>query len=65
MQTVIEKIKNVLIENIQTGEIAEHFVISDFISKRMNKDYSQRNRLFSEVEGFTIEQFFIHQKIEK
>jgi AraC family transcriptional regulator len=64
-QKVIEKIKNLLIEKIQTGEIEEHFVVSDFLSKKLNKEYSQLSRLFSEVEGMTIEQFFILQKIEK
>ncbi len=61
----IEKIKNLLVGKIQSGEIEEHFVLSDFLSKKLVKDYSQLSRLFSEVEGVTIEQFFILQKIEK
>lgn len=64
-QKLIEKIKSFLIEKIQTGQIQEHFTISDFLSKKLNKEYSQLSRLFSEVEGITIEQFFILQKIEK
>jgi AraC-like DNA-binding protein len=31
----------------------------------LHKEYSYLSRLFSEVEGITIEQFFIQQKIEK
>lgn len=64
-QKSIERIKNLLINKIQTGEIEEHFTLSDFLSKKLNKEYSQISRLFSEVEGMTIEQFFILQKIEK
>jgi len=64
-QKLIEKIKNLLIDKIQSGEIEEHLTISDFLSKKLNKEYSQLSRLFSEVEGITIEQFFIQQKIEK
>ena len=64
-QKLIEKIKTLLIDKIQAGEMEEHFILSDFIGKTFNKDYSQLSRLFSEVEGVTIEQFFIHQKIEK
>jgi len=64
-QKLIEKVKTLLIDKIQSGEIEEHFILSDFIGKTFNKDYSQLSRLFSEVEGVTIEQFFIHQKIEK
>ena len=64
-QKQIEKIKILLIKKVQTSEVEEHFSISDFISKSMNKDYSSLSRLFSEVEGITIERFFILQKIEK
>lgn len=64
-QRLIEKIKNLLIEKIQTGELEEHFILSEFLSKKLNKEYSHMSRLFSEVEGITIEQFFILQKIEK
>jgi AraC family transcriptional regulator len=64
-QKLIERIKNILIEKIQTGEIEEHFILSGFLSKKLSKEYTQLSRLFSEVEGITIEQFFIFQKIEK
>ena len=64
-QKQIEKIKSLLISLVQSGQIEEHFSISNFLSKKLNKDYSQLSRLFPEVEGITIEQFFILQKIEK
>ena len=64
-QKQIEQIKNLLIQKVQLGELKEHFSITDFLSKALHKDYSQISRLFSEVEGITIEQFFILQKIEK
>ena len=64
-QKQIEKIKGLLISLVQSGQIEEHFSMSNFLSKKLHKDYSQISRLFSEVEGITIEQFFILQKIEK
>ena len=64
-QKQIEKIKSLLIQQVQSGELEEHFSITDFLTKSIHKDYSQLSRLFSEVEGITIEQFFILQKIEK
>lgn len=64
-QKQIDKIKNLLIKKIQSGEVEDHFSISDFLRKGLNKEYSYISRLFSEVEGITIEQFFILQKIEK
>lgn len=64
-QKLIEKVKNALIEKVQSGELEEHFSISDYLSRKLNKEYTQVSRLFSEVEGITIEQYFILQKIEK
>ncbi len=61
----VEKIKNLLIEKVQSGEIEEHFSLSDFLSKALHKEYNYLSRLFSAVESVTIEQFFILQKIEK
>lgn len=64
-QKLIERVKNVLIEKVQSGEVEEHFSISDYLRRKLNKEYTQVSRLFSEVEGITIEQYFILQKIEK
>jgi AraC family transcriptional regulator len=64
-QKQIEKIKKLLIEKTQSGELEEHFSISEYLGKAFNKEYSSISRLFSQVEGITIEQFFILQKIEK
>lgn len=64
-QKQIEKTKSLLIKKVQSGNIEEHFSITAYLTKEINKDYSYITRLFSEVEGITIEQFFILQKIEK
>lgn len=61
----IEKVKTILIQVVQSGDIEEHFSLGETLSKKLNKEYTQVSRLFSEVEGITIEQFFILQKIEK
>lgn len=62
---LIEKVKLLLIEKVQSENIEEHFIITDLLIQKLNKDYSTISRTFSEVEGITIEQFFILQKIEK
>ncbi|MBK8522229.1 MAG: helix-turn-helix transcriptional regulator [Chitinophagaceae bacterium] len=64
-QKQIEKIKSLLIKKVQSGDVEEHFSISEYLSNFLHKDYSYISRLFSEVEGITVEQFFILQKIEK
>lgn len=64
-QRLIEKIKALLIAQIQSDSLEEHFSISEFLKGQLLKDYSSISRLFSQVEGTTIEQFFIAQKVEK
>ncbi|HET9056385.1 MAG TPA: AraC family transcriptional regulator [Chitinophagaceae bacterium] len=64
-QKQIEIIKGLLIKKVQSGDIEEHFSIIQFLSSALHKDYSYISRLFSEVEGITLEQFFILQKTEK
>lgn len=64
-QKQIEKIKVLLIKKVQSGAIEEHFSVTNFLSKSLRKDYSYISRLFSDVEGITIEQFVILQKTEK
>lgn len=64
-QQIIEKIKNLLIAKVQQLEIEENFVLSNFLSQALNKEYSAISKLFSQVEGSTAEQFFLRQKIEK
>ncbi|HEV7332437.1 MAG TPA: helix-turn-helix transcriptional regulator [Flavisolibacter sp.] len=62
---LIEQVKNLLIQKVQSGNVEDHFSISKYISENIYKEYSSVSKLFSEVEGITIEQFFILQKIEK
>ena len=70
---LISNRKSQLIENTKKSIIAlihepgdiEKVKISDHLSERLFHDYTYLSNLFSTVEGVTIEQYFIHQKIEK
>jgi len=62
---LIEQIKNLLIQKVQSGNIEEHFSVSKYLTEYIFKDYSSISKLFSAVESVTVEQFFILQKIEK
>jgi AraC family transcriptional regulator len=61
----IERIKTLLIQKVHGGQIEDHFSISSYLSEHIFRDYSSLSKLFSEVEGITIELFFILQRIEK
>lgn len=63
---IVSQIKSTLIELIHYGDLEElQQNISDYLVKRMHKDYHYLSNLFSDSENLTIEQFVIFQKIEK
>ena len=61
----IEKIKNSIVELIHHSDENISVNLSEHISQKLNYDYNYLSNLFSEVEGITIEKYFIAQKIEK
>lgn len=62
---LIGKIKSTIVELVHqhNGELKKN--LSDYLSEKLNQDYKYLAGLFSEVEGTTIEKYFIAQKIEK
>ena len=62
---MIEKTKISLRELVQGGEIDEHFSLIEYVTKHIYREYSTVSKLFTQLEGITLEQFFILQKIEK
>lgn len=62
---VIEKIKNAIVEMVHHSETNPEVNLSTFIAEKLNLDYRYVSSLFSEVEGTTIEKYFISQRIEK
>lgn len=62
---LIEKIKNVITEMIHGTDEMPKMNYSDFISEKLNYDYTYLSNLFSEIKGVTIQQFIIEHKIEK
>lgn len=64
-QQLIEKIKNIIIQQVHHNQDENHYNFSEILSKSLHKDYSYLSSLFSEVEGITIEKYLNNQKIEK
>jgi len=62
---IIEKIKNIIIDLVHHQDNDTKNNLSDILSEKINHDYNYLSNLFSEVEGTTIEKYFIAQKIEK
>lgn len=62
---LIEKIKNIIIEMIHYTDETSRVNYSDYISQKLNYDYTYLSNIFSEVKGITIQQFIIIHKIER
>ncbi|WP_205771775.1 helix-turn-helix domain-containing protein [Mucilaginibacter terrenus] len=62
---IIEQVKTTLISLIHHQEEQPGTNLSDYLAGKLNYDYGYLSNLFSEVEGTTIEKYFIAQKIEK
>jgi AraC family transcriptional regulator len=62
---IIEDVKQAVMEYLALGMDSQNFKLSSFITNKIPYDYSYLSDLFSSIEGKTIEQFFILQRIEK
>lgn len=64
---IIEQIKTLLIVLVHYNkdEKPAYMRYSDYLEREIGADYSSLSKLFSEVEGKTIEQYLILQKIER
>lgn len=62
---LIEKIKNIIVELIHYTDEPPETNFSDYLSKKLDHDYTYLSNLFSEVKGTTIEHFIIAHKIER
>ncbi|MBS1946277.1 MAG: helix-turn-helix transcriptional regulator [Bacteroidetes bacterium] len=62
---IIEKIKNEIIKIVHHSGENISINLSDHLSAALHYDYGYLSNLFSEVEGATIEKYFISQRIEK
>jgi AraC family transcriptional regulator len=63
---LIESIKNTVIQKIHRDEkVDKRFNWSKVLADELHYDYNYLSTLFSGVEGITLEQYIIRQKIEK
>jgi AraC-like DNA-binding protein len=62
---LIEKIKNTIVEMVHHKNELIKINFSDYLSGKLNHDYTYLANLFSEIQGTTIEQFIISHKIER
>ena len=61
----IAQIKAIIVEQIHHNQESLTVNFSTFLSDKLNQDYASLSKLFSSVEGITIEKYQLKQKIEK
>ena len=64
---LIEKIKQVVLKRARNegNEMENKIKLSNYLAGKVNHEYTYLSSLFSSVEGRTIENYFIEQRIEK
>jgi YesN/AraC family two-component response regulator len=62
---LIQKIKTIIIELVHYSEDPLSINLSVYLAEKLQHDYTYLANLFSEVQGTTIEKFFISHKIER
>lgn len=62
---LIDKIKTLIVKLVHYNTNDLKINLSDYLSTELPCDYNYMSNLFSEIQGTTIEKYFIAQKIEK
>lgn len=62
---LIEQIKTTIIKLVHHTEAPIKTNVSIYLSEQLGLDYTYLSNLFSDVEGTTIEQYMIAQKVER
>jgi AraC-like DNA-binding protein len=62
---LIERIKNLIVEMVHYSDQLPNLNYSEYISNKLQYDYTYLSNIFSEVKGTTIQQFIIIHKIER
>jgi AraC-like DNA-binding protein len=62
---IIERIKEVIVEMVKNENDKPKINFSDYLSGKLDFDYSYMASLFTEIQGTTLEKFLISYKIEK
>lgn len=62
---LIERIKTAIVEMVHHSDVMIKVNFSNYLSEKLDHDYTYLANLFSEVQGTTIEQFIISHKVER
>lgn len=62
---LIEQLRNAVIDLVHRRDNDLRTNLSDYLAEKFHSDYGALSKLFSEVNGITLEKYYIAQKIER
>ena len=62
---LIEKVKNTIVEMVHHADDMVKVKFSDYLSHKLNYDYTYLSNLFTEVQGINIQNFILLHKAER
>lgn len=62
---LVEKIRTTIIELVHYTDQRTKIILSEYLIEHLNHPYMYLSNLFSEVNGTTIENYYLSQKIER
>ncbi|HEY0975953.1 MAG TPA: AraC family transcriptional regulator, partial [Flavobacteriales bacterium] len=62
---IVERIKATIVQLVHHTDADGPVRLSEHLSARLNKEYSGLSAVFSDVEGTTVEQYFLLQRVER
>jgi AraC-like DNA-binding protein len=62
---LVERVKNIIIEMIHYSDEWPRISLSDYLTGKLNHDFTYLSNLFYDIQGVTIEKFTIANKIER
>ena len=60
-----ERVKTLIVELLHEVNDEMHLKLSSYLSANLHYDYTYLSNTFSEIEGYTIEKFYIVNRIER
>lgn len=62
---LVEKIKHAIIELVHFSKYEIKMNLSDFLSEKFNCNYNYLSNIFSQINGITLEKYYLRHKIER
>ena len=62
---IIEQVRTAIIELVHYEDNTSKLKLSEYLKEKCHYDYSFLSKLFTEVNGISIEKYYIAQKVER